>query len=75
MSRYPLLRLTFEALLVSAVLAGARRSSGLTLATEKIETEPIRFATQKYLESGEWVMDELIEIMSKSPSWFRRKFP
>ncbi|KAF8533580.1 hypothetical protein BDD12DRAFT_898448 [Trichophaea hybrida] len=64
----------FDAILLSAFLAGVKRSTGLTpsLQTEKIESKDIRSAIDKYLGVGEWVMDQSIAFMGSS-SYFERK--
>ncbi|CAG8626684.1 7008_t:CDS:2 [Cetraspora pellucida] len=61
-----------DAVLVSAVLAGIKRSTGLTLATHRIENEEVRNAVNKFLGVGEWVVDQGISYMSSSP-YFERK--
>ncbi|KAI5809106.1 hypothetical protein DFH27DRAFT_251228 [Peziza echinospora] len=61
-----------DAILFSAFLAGVKRSTGLTLKTEKIESPDIRSALDKYLNVGEWVMDQSIAIMSTT-GYFERK--
>ncbi|KAA8905365.1 hypothetical protein FN846DRAFT_907485 [Sphaerosporella brunnea] len=62
----------FDAILISAFLAGVKRSTGITLKTEKIESKDIRSAVDKYLNVGEWVMDQSIAFMGTS-SYFERK--
>ncbi|CEP07661.1 hypothetical protein [Parasitella parasitica] len=63
---------TADAVLLSAVLAGIRRNSGLEPATGKIENEEIRKYVNKYLDIGEWVIDSTVVFMSNS-SYFERK--
>ncbi|KAH0614512.1 uncharacterized protein H6S33_000148 [Morchella sextelata] len=62
----------FDAILFSAFLAGVKRSTGLTLQTEKIESKDVRSALEKYLGIGEWMMDQSIAVMGSS-SYFERK--
>ncbi|KAI5852512.1 hypothetical protein DFP73DRAFT_469823, partial [Morchella snyderi] len=62
----------FDAILFSAFLAGVKRSTGLTLQTEKIESKDVRSALEKYLNIGEWMMDQSIAVMGSS-SYFERK--
>ncbi|KAG0017248.1 hypothetical protein BGZ80_008488 [Entomortierella chlamydospora] len=62
----------FDAILLSAVLAGIKRSTGLTVARNKIEGKDARSAVDKYLDIGEWVMDQGIIFMSTS-KYFERK--
>ncbi|CAG8674880.1 11610_t:CDS:2 [Acaulospora morrowiae] len=47
-----------DAVLVSAVLAGIKRSSGLSLVTSNIENQDLRKAVDKFLDVGEWVVDQ-----------------
>ncbi|KAF0453069.1 DUF1748-domain-containing protein [Gigaspora margarita] len=61
-----------DAVLVSAVLAGIKRSTGLTIATHRIENEDVRNVVNKFLGVGEWVVDQSILYMSSSP-YFERK--
>ncbi|KAF8976829.1 hypothetical protein BGZ46_007924 [Entomortierella lignicola] len=61
-----------DAVLVSAVLAGIKRSTGLGVATQKIENEDIRSYVDKYLTVGEWVVDQGTAFMSAS-QYFERK--
>ncbi|KAG0234046.1 hypothetical protein BGW42_006912 [Actinomortierella wolfii] len=61
-----------DAILVSAVLAGIKRSTGLTVASNKIENNDVRNAVDKFLNVGEWVVDQSILIMSAS-QYFERK--
>ncbi|CAG8436346.1 1471_t:CDS:2 [Funneliformis caledonium] len=61
-----------DAVLVSAVLAGIKRSTGLSVATNNIENQEIRKAVDKFLNVGEWVFDQSILIMNTS-AYFERK--
>ncbi|KAG0300380.1 hypothetical protein BGZ98_009215 [Dissophora globulifera] len=62
-----------DAVLVSAVLAGIKRSSVRTIvATEKIESGEVRTYVDKYLTIGEWVLDQGSAFMSSS-QYFERK--
>ncbi|ORZ38290.1 hypothetical protein BCR44DRAFT_116488 [Catenaria anguillulae PL171] len=67
------IRTAFDLVLVSTVFAGIRRSSGFNLATDKIDNETVRFVADKYLETGEWVMDRSVEGMARYPTVFSRK--
>ncbi|MCJ1356269.1 MAG: hypothetical protein MMC33_006263 [Icmadophila ericetorum] len=65
----------FDAVLLSAFLAGVRRSTGLTpsMSPEKItESKEVKKWFDNYLGVGEWVMDQSISVMAAS-SWFERK--
>ncbi|KAG9323339.1 hypothetical protein KVV02_004547 [Mortierella alpina] len=76
-----------DAVLVSAVLAGIKRSTYstytsnllasllnimLSVATNKIESEDVRSYVEKYLTVGEWVVDQGSAFMSAS-QYFERK--
>ncbi|KAF9913787.1 hypothetical protein BX616_009588 [Lobosporangium transversale] len=63
---------TADAVLVSAVLAGIKRSTGLSVATHKIESEDVRTYVDKYLTVGEWVVDQGAAFLSTS-QYFERK--
>ncbi|KAI9164357.1 hypothetical protein H9P43_008196 [Blastocladiella emersonii ATCC 22665] len=73
MSAFGIVRTAFDLVLVSTVFAGIRRSSGFVVATDKIESEPVRFVADKFFESGEWVMDRSVEGLSRYPTVFSRK--
>ncbi|KAJ3351460.1 hypothetical protein GGF32_004281 [Allomyces javanicus] len=60
------IRFAFDAVLVSTVVAGIRRSSGITLATDKIDNEQVRYVAERYLEAGEWVMDKSVDLLAQS---------
>ncbi|KAF2675627.1 DUF1748-domain-containing protein [Lentithecium fluviatile CBS 122367] len=65
----------FDAVLISAFLAGVRRSTGLTpsVQSEKFtETPGVKKWIDNYLWVGETVMDQSVAIFSSS-SYFERK--
>ncbi|KAE8353983.1 hypothetical protein BDV28DRAFT_156572 [Aspergillus coremiiformis] len=65
----------FDAVLVSAFLAGVKRSTGLTpsLNSDKItENKDFKKWIDNYLGVGEWVMDQSVAVLGSS-SWFERK--
>ncbi|XMA11877.1 hypothetical protein WAI453_004668 [Rhynchosporium graminicola] len=65
----------FDAVLISAFLAGMRRSTGLTPSFKKesiTENKDINVYIEKYLGVGEWVMDQSVAIAGSS-GWFERK--
>lgn len=47
--------LCFDALLVSVVLSGIKRNTGLSLSLTKVPNKDIRQLILGYLEAGEWV--------------------
>jgi len=61
-----------DAILISAFLAGVKRSTGLTVRTDRIESPDIRSIVDKYLNLGEWVMDQSIAFMGAT-TYFERK--
>ncbi|KAL2163357.1 hypothetical protein VTH06DRAFT_5414 [Thermothelomyces fergusii] len=65
----------FDAVLLSAFLAGMKRSTGLTSSfkTEKVagDNKEMSKWVDKYLGVGEWVMDQSVAIASSS-GWFER---
>ncbi|KAI0150098.1 DUF1748-domain-containing protein [Hypoxylon sp. NC0597] len=65
-----------DAVLISTILAGMRRSTGLTPSfnTERVSIGEGKEANkwiEKYLGVGEWVMDQSVAIAGSS-GWFRR---
>ncbi|KAK3313056.1 hypothetical protein B0H66DRAFT_384718 [Apodospora peruviana] len=63
----------FDAVLFSAFLAGMKRSTGLTIKTDKIagENKEVSKWVDKYLGVGEFVMDQAVAIAGSS-GWFER---
>ncbi|KAI9726288.1 MAG: hypothetical protein M1828_001561 [Chrysothrix sp. TS-e1954] len=67
---------TFDAVLVSAFLAGVKRSTGLTpsLKSESLSNSPeVNKWVGKYLGMGEWLMDQSIAVMGSSSFFERRR--
>ncbi|CAI7587024.1 unnamed protein product [Penicillium glandicola] len=63
----------FDAVLLSAFLAGVKRSTGLTLNSDKItENKDVKKWVDSYLGVGEWVMDQSVAVMGSS-AWFERR--
>jgi hypothetical protein len=63
----------FDAVLISAFLAGIKRSTGLTLNSEKIsDSKDIKKWVESYLGVGEWVMDQSVAVLG-STSYFERR--
>jgi hypothetical protein len=63
----------FDAVLISTVLAGMKRSTGLTLRSDKVTGDTqVTTWIDKYLGVGEWVMDQSVAIAGSS-SWFERR--
>ncbi|CAK7895076.1 hypothetical protein CAAN1_05S01486 [[Candida] anglica] len=61
-----------DLILVSAFLAGVRRNTNLTLNTDSIQNDDIRYYTEKYLSVGESVFDYSSAYFGSS-EWFHRK--
>lgn len=63
----------FDAVLISTILAGMKRSTGLTLKSDTVSNSPeIKKWVDKYLDVGEFVMDSAVAAAGAS-SWFERK--
>ncbi|KAK9468880.1 hypothetical protein V1512DRAFT_233904 [Lipomyces arxii] len=62
-----------DLVLVSAILAGVKRSTGLMFKTETIESTEFRSAVDKYLGVGEWVLDTSVAFMNTSPYFTRKR--
>ncbi|KAK4508155.1 hypothetical protein PRZ48_001893 [Zasmidium cellare] len=64
---------TFDAVLISAFLAGVKRSTGLTLKSESLSESPsVKKWIENYLWVGETIMDQSVAIMGSS-GYFERK--
>ncbi|KAB5584942.1 hypothetical protein GE09DRAFT_1068791 [Coniochaeta sp. 2T2.1] len=63
----------FDAVLLSAFLAGMKRSTGLTFKTDSVTggNKEVSVWVDKYLGVGEWVMDQSVAIAGSS-GWFER---
>jgi hypothetical protein len=65
----------FDAVLISTILAGMKRSTGLTPSFKKeavSENKDINIWIEKYLAVGEFVLDQSVAIAGAS-NWFERK--
>ncbi|KAI1614582.1 hypothetical protein EDD37DRAFT_652690 [Exophiala viscosa] len=66
-----------DAVLISAFLAGVKRSTGLTPTSIKSssigESKDIQSWVDRYLGVGEWVMDQSVAIMGSSSFFERRR--
>ncbi|TKA23263.1 hypothetical protein B0A50_07320 [Salinomyces thailandicus] len=66
---------TFDAVLLSAFLAGVKRSTGLTpsLKSESLSESPsVKKWVENYLWVGETIMDQSVAVMGAS-GYFERK--
>jgi len=69
-----ILHLGFDAVLVSAFLAGVRRSTGLTVRPKQIsDNDSVNKFVDNYLWIGETVMDQSVAFMSSSKYFERRR--
>ncbi|KAI1492756.1 hypothetical protein F5X96DRAFT_326831 [Biscogniauxia mediterranea] len=65
-----------DAVLISTILAGMRRSTGLTFRTERLigdnkDNGSMGKWVDQYLSVGEWVMDQSVAVAGSS-GWFQR---
>ncbi|KAF8640035.1 hypothetical protein AX17_001277 [Amanita inopinata Kibby_2008] len=68
-----LVHLGIDALLISAFLAGVKRTTGLTPALSQVSNKDVRQLLRSYLEIGEYVFDFAIVIFGRSSSFERRR--
>ncbi|CAG8789265.1 791_t:CDS:2, partial [Acaulospora morrowiae] len=62
-----------DAILISAILAGVRRSTGLTVNTSRIENQTLRSAVETILNCGEWVFERSIGYMTNSQYFVKKR--
>ncbi|KAH7916714.1 DUF1748-domain-containing protein [Hygrophoropsis aurantiaca] len=67
-----LFHLGFDALLISAFLAGIKRSTGLTPALSQVPNKDLRQMLRSYLEFGEYAFDFAVVIFGRSQSFERK---
>ncbi|OAX43096.1 DUF1748-domain-containing protein [Rhizopogon vinicolor AM-OR11-026] len=67
-----LFHLGVDALIISAFLAGIKRSTGLTPALSQVPNKDIRQMLRTYLEFGEYAFDFAVVIFGRSSSFERR---
>ncbi|KIL68171.1 hypothetical protein M378DRAFT_158705 [Amanita muscaria Koide BX008] len=68
-----LVHLTVDAVLVSAFLAGVKRTTGLTPALSQISNKDVRQLMRSYLEIGEYVFDFAIVFLGRSSKFERKR--
>ncbi|EPT03120.1 hypothetical protein FOMPIDRAFT_1159192 [Fomitopsis schrenkii] len=68
-----LIHLCFDAALLSAFLAGIRRTTGLTPKLSDVPNKDVRQLLRSYLEFGEYVFDFGVVIFGRSSSFERRR--
>ncbi|THH33745.1 hypothetical protein EUX98_g476 [Antrodiella citrinella] len=67
-----LFHLGVDALLVSAFLAGVKRSTGLTPKLSDVPNKDIRQLLRSYLEIGEYMFDFAVVVFGRSTSFERK---
>ncbi|KAI3614679.1 hypothetical protein GLX27_004397 [Malassezia furfur] len=65
------MHLVVDAMLISVVLSGIKRNTGLTLSLARIPNRDLRKFFSAYLEAGEWLMDFTVVILGRSRSFER----
>jgi len=68
-----LVHLGIDAILLSAFLAGIKRSTGLTPALSHVPNKDVRELLRTYLEVGEYVFDFAVVVFGRSSSFERRR--
>ncbi|GHJ84374.1 hypothetical protein NliqN6_0776 [Naganishia liquefaciens] len=61
----------FDLMLISTLLAGIERNTGLTVALEKVPNKEFRRVVKEYLEVGQFTYDFLVVTLGRS-SRFKR---
>ncbi|KIY63531.1 DUF1748-domain-containing protein [Cylindrobasidium torrendii FP15055 ss-10] len=67
-----LVHYSFDAVLLSTIFAGIRRSSGFAPDTSLIEDSTFRGVAEKFLGAGETIFD-IVQMRAMSTSYFKRK--
>jgi len=68
-----LIHLGFDALLITALLAGIKRTTGLTPKLSSVPNKDIRKMLFGYLEIGEYTFDMAVVVLGRSDSFERRR--
>ncbi|KAL7749810.1 hypothetical protein RI367_004686 [Sorochytrium milnesiophthora] len=58
---------------IADALTSSTHAHFLDVATEQIPNESVKYVADRYLESGEWMMDRTVEAMARYPEYFKRK--
>ncbi|TEB35473.1 DUF1748-domain-containing protein [Coprinellus micaceus] len=67
-----LAHLGFDALLISAFLAGVKRTTGLTPALHQVPNKDVRKVVASWLEFGEYIFDFIVVVAGRSSSFERK---
>jgi len=73
LTRASLVHIGFDAVLISAFLAGVKRTTGLTPAISQVPNKDIRQFLNSYLEFGEYIFDFAVVVFGRSSSFERRR--
>ncbi|KAF7776106.1 hypothetical protein Agabi119p4_4499 [Agaricus bisporus var. burnettii] len=68
-----LVHIGFDAVLISAFLAGLKRTTGLTPTLAQVPNKDIRQFLRSYLEFGEYIFDFTVVIFGRSPFFERQR--
>ncbi|KJA24608.1 hypothetical protein HYPSUDRAFT_38672 [Hypholoma sublateritium FD-334 SS-4] len=68
-----LVHIGFDALLITAFLAGIKRTTGLTPALSQVPNKDVRHLLNSYLEFGEYAFDFAVVIFGRSSSFERKR--
>ncbi|KAH8830581.1 DUF1748-domain-containing protein [Flagelloscypha sp. PMI_526] len=66
-----LVHLGFDAILISAFLAGVKRTTGLTPKLSQVPNKDVRQLLRSYLEFGEYAFDFAVVFFGRSASFER----
>ncbi|KAI0775452.1 DUF1748-domain-containing protein [Irpex lacteus] len=67
-----LVHIGFDALLISAFLAGVKRNTGLTPKLSEVPNKDVRQLLSSYLEFGEYIFDFAVVVFGRSASFERK---
>ncbi|KAK0467978.1 DUF1748-domain-containing protein [Desarmillaria tabescens] len=68
-----LVHIGIDAIIISAFLAGVKRTTGLTPALGQVPNKDIRQLLRSYLEMGEYTLDFAVVIFGRSSSFERTR--
>uniref|UniRef100_A0A8H7XZ36 DUF1748-domain-containing protein n=1 Tax=Psilocybe cubensis TaxID=181762 RepID=A0A8H7XZ36_PSICU len=68
-----IVHLGIDALLISAFLAGVKRTTGLTPALSQVPNKDVRAWLNSYLEFGEYAFDFAVVVFGRSSSFERKR--
>ncbi|KAF9057779.1 DUF1748-domain-containing protein [Panaeolus papilionaceus] len=68
-----IIHLGIDALLISAFLAGVKRTTGLTPALSQVPNKDVRQLLSTFLEFGEYTFDFAVVVLGRSSSFERKR--